>query len=60
MNSNLPQDPIMLMSFINMKLRDEYSSLESLCKALDIDKNELESTLAKSGFEYNQEENKFW
>ena len=60
MNSNLPQDPIMLMSFINMKLRDEYSSLDSLCKSLDIDKEELELTLRKSGFEYNQEENKFW
>ena len=60
MNSSLPQDPMMLLSFINMKLRDEYSSLDELCSALNIDRKALEESLSKSGFEYNQEENKFW
>ena len=27
----LPEDPMMLFSFINMKLRDNYSSLDELC-----------------------------
>ena len=60
MNSNLPKEPMMLLSFINMKLRDDYSSLDELCLSLCVDKKWLEDTLSKSGFEYNQEENKFW
>lgn len=56
----LPKDPMMLMSVINMKLRDFYSDLDILCEDLGIDRNELEKTLSASGFEYNQELNKFW
>ncbi len=55
----IPQDPFMLFSFVNMKLRDEYSSLESMCKALDIDEKNLIETLASAGFEYDKVNNKF-
>ena len=49
----LPDDPNMLLSVINMKLRDEgYSSLDDLCNALDLDRSEIESKLNKAGFEY--------
>lgn len=57
---HLPQDPFMLMSFVNMKLRDQYSSLESLCEDMQIDKEEIISRLANVGFEYSKENNKFW
>ncbi len=57
---DLPQDPFMLMSAINMKLRDEYESLDSLCADLDIDKSELTTKLAEAGFEYSEENKKFW
>lgn len=56
---NLPKNPIMLMSFINTKLRDEYSSLEELCKSLGIDKEELIEKLEKVGFKYKPEINQF-
>lgn len=56
---NLPKDPIMLFSTINMKLRDFYPSLDKLCEDLQIDKNELVETLRKAGFEYNTEYNRF-
>lgn len=56
----LPNDPMMLMSVINMKLRDFYSDLDALCEDLNIDRNELEKTLSAAGFEYNKELNKFW
>lgn len=56
----LPQDPFMLMSTINLKLRDFYSSLDELCKDMNIDKNELCDKLNAAGFEYNEENNKFW
>lgn len=56
---NLPNDPIMLLSLINMKLRDFYPSLDDLCNDLEIDKDELERKLANAGFEYMQDSNSF-
>ena len=57
---NLPKDPIMLLSFINMKLRDYYPSLDVLCEDMNLDKDDLIEKLQKAGFEYNSENNKFW
>lgn len=56
----LPNDPFMLLSFINMKLRDFYPSLSELCDDLEIDREILETRLKEAGFEYNEELNKFW
>lgn len=56
----LPQDTMMLFSVVNMKLRDEYDSLDTLCREMDVDKHQLEAQLAQAGFEYNAEQNKFW
>lgn len=56
----LPQDPMMLFSVINMKLRDEYPSLDALCHGMDVDRQQLESRLAAAGFEYSRQYNKFW
>ena len=49
----------MLMSMVNMKLRDEYSSLEDFCKSNDINEDSLKSTLLSAGFEYLPEINQF-
>ncbi|MBR5335664.1 MAG: DUF4250 domain-containing protein [Bacteroidaceae bacterium] len=57
---NIPQDAMMLMSFVNMKLRDEYPSLDELCASMDIDRQWLVEKLATVGFEYSEENNKFW
>ena len=57
---SLPQDPMILMSVINMKLRDEYDSLDALCNDMDIDRQVLCQRLADAGFEYSAEANKFW
>lgn len=56
----LPEDVNMLFSFINMKLRDEFKSLDELCQSLDVDKQEIIDKLAAAGFEYNEQLNKFW
>ena len=56
----LPNDPMMLFSTINMYLRDRYNSLDELCSDLDIDRTELEEKLHAAGFEYSAEHNKFW
>lgn len=58
--SNIPEDAVMLYSFVNMKLRDEYSSLDELCLALGVERVWLEEKLASAGFEYSAENNKFW
>lgn len=51
---------MMLFSVVNTKLRDEYASLDELCKGMDVDKARLEHQLAEAGFEYNPAQNKFW
>ena len=55
----LPNDPYMLYSYINTKLRDEYDSLESLCLDLDINMDDIIEKLSNIGYSYNKELNKF-
>jgi len=50
----------MLLSVINMKLRDFYPSLDALCEDMGLNREELEQSLAEAGFEYSQENNRFW
>ncbi|MBC5631851.1 DUF4250 domain-containing protein [Parabacteroides hominis] len=56
----LPEDPMMLFSVINMKLRDNYASLDELCDDMNVKKEILVQKLKDVGFEYSQENNKFW
>lgn len=56
---NLPKDPYMLFSVINMKLRDCYPSLDALCEDMGESRNEIEKTLGAAGFEYDEEQNCF-
>lgn len=37
----IPQDPMILLSYLNTKLRDEYKSLDLLCDDLQLDKSEI-------------------
>ena len=55
----LPKDPFILLSMINMKLRDSYSSLDALCDDMDEDKDKIISTLSAAGFEYDENTNSF-
>ena len=55
----LPRDPIILLSFVNTKLRDEYSSLSELCAALDADREALEAVLAGLDYHYSPQQNQF-
>ena len=59
MNANIPNDPIMLLSFVNMKLRDIYPTLEALCEDMDIREEELTEKLKAAGYEYDKELNRF-
>ena len=55
----LPQDPMILLSVVNTRLRDEYASLEALCEDLDEDRAALEAKLAAVGFTYDPQRNQF-
>ena len=58
-NNLIPNDPVMLLSYINTQIRDFYPNLDELCKTLDVDKAELENKLAAIDYRYNLEMNKF-
>lgn len=55
----LPQDADILLSIINMKLRDFYGSLDALCEDLDEDKEQIQKTLSGIGYTYDGEKNQF-
>ena len=55
----IPQDPVMLLSFINLKLRDYYGSLEQLCDDLEVNEQEIRDKLASIDYPYNEERNQF-
>ena len=55
----LPNDPIMLLSFVNMKLRDKYASLDALCEDMDESKEAITAKLAEVGYAYDPETNRF-
>lgn len=51
---------MILFSYVNMRLRDDYESLDAMCEDMDLNKKELLAKMKESGFEYNQDQNKFW
>ena len=55
----IPQDPVMLLSFINLKLRDYYGDLETLCEDLNVDRKSIEEKLHSIDYHYNEENNQF-
>lgn len=55
----LPQDPYILLSTVNTKLRDRYPSLDALCDDLDEDKSALTGRLAGAGYVYDRQSNQF-
>ena len=57
--ARIPQDPYMLLSMVNMKLRDRYASLDALCEDWDVSRSEIESVLATLDYHYDPEQNAF-
>lgn len=55
----VPKDPVMLLSYMNTQLRDFYSSLDELCSALELEKEEITEKLGAIDYYYNQERNQF-
>lgn len=55
----LPKDSVMLLSFVNTQLRDNYSTLEEFCSVYDVQKEELTETLKQIDYEYEESQNQF-
>lgn len=57
--TNMPNNPMMLLSFVNTKLRDEYENLEQLCYDLEVNQQELEDKLKMIEYQYDAKLNRF-
>lgn len=55
----LPNDPVILLSVVNTRLRDAYASLSELCAAEDVSAQELEQSLTALGCRYDAAQNQF-
>ena len=57
--TNLPKDPMILLSVINTKIRDQYHSLDALCDDMNVDKSELIDILKGIDYEYDESRHQF-
>ncbi len=55
----MPQDPVILFSWLNTKLRDVYPSLEALCDDLGEDAEDVLSHMRAAGYAYDPEAARF-
>ncbi|SEW33881.1 protein of unknown function [Ruminococcaceae bacterium KH2T8] len=56
---NIPGDPVMLLSFVNTQLRDNYPSLDEFCSSFGVDRGEIEEKLRKIDYMYDKDNNRF-
>ena len=56
---SIPNDPVMLLSFVNMQLRDHYSNFNDFCKTNSLDKKLITDKLASIDYQYNESTNQF-
>lgn len=56
----IPQDPFILLSWVNTQLRDNYPSLADLCDGEDIGRGDLTDKLAAIGYHYDESQNRFF
>lgn len=55
----IPKDPVMLLSYVNMQLRDFYSSLASMCEDKELNEDEITAKLAGIDYVYDEGANQF-
>ncbi len=55
----MPGDPVMLLSFVNLKLRDYYDNLDALCEDLEADRQAVCEKLEAIDYHYDEERNQF-
>ena len=55
----IPKDPVMLLSYLNTQLRDNYTDLDELCGSLDLNKEEILRKMEGINYTYDREKNRF-
>ena len=55
----LPNDPAMLLSFVNLKLRDYYKSFDEMCDDMSLDGEKIKEKLASIDYVYDADRNSF-
>ena len=56
---NLPKDPMLLLSVVNTKQRDQYTSLDALCEDMQADREKMETKLQNIDYTYDENTNQF-
>lgn len=56
---NIPNDPMILFSWLNTQLRDTGMTLADFCADHELDAAALEEKLAAAGFRYDAEQRRF-
>ena len=59
MNQNLPNDPVILLSYVNTQLRDHFSSLDAFCDNFETERSTLEDKLKSIDYLYDTATNQF-
>ncbi|MCI8967432.1 MAG: DUF4250 domain-containing protein [Lachnospiraceae bacterium] len=55
----MPKDPVMLLSYMNLKLRDFYPSLSAFCEDTGEDMDLIVTKLSQIDYHYDGEKNQF-
>ncbi len=55
----IPNDPIILLSFLNTKLRDKYKDIDEMCDDMELDREQIEKKLLLVGYKYSDTRNQF-
>ena len=56
---NLPKDPMLLLSVVNTKLRDQYTSLDALCEDMQAEREKMETKIQNIDYTYDENTNQF-
>lgn len=57
--ADIPNDSIILLSYVNTKLRDFYQNLDQLCEDMNLNKEDLIAKLASIDYQYDHNLNQF-
>lgn len=57
--NRLPNDPMLLLSVVNTKLRDFYTDLDAFCEDANISKSELIEKMRGIDYEYDEDRHQF-
>ncbi|MGN1267168.1 MAG: DUF4250 domain-containing protein [Dorea sp.] len=59
MQTYLPKDPMILLSFVNTKIRDQYHSLDAFCEDMQVKKDVIIDILKGIDYEYDESRHQF-